>query len=276
MTRALLPAVALLTSTGCLSLDFVILGGDAANWEGREYEVNYDMIPESAVEFVSFESTDGTLLQGMWVRHDPPKPPFIWFHGNHGSFNIESYQPRVEFYYGLETHDVFVFDYRGYGLSEGSPSPAIIEEDGFAAVQYVSETSGYEPEAIDMLGLSLGGSVLVHTNDEIGARSIVTEDMFEAAYTRGNEGTGMDLPSGFFFTDPYDNAAAAASVTSPILVIHGLDDDFVDPVSALAVYDSAPEPKELWQPEGSGHADTTRNIPELYEQRLRDWWSRWD
>ena len=68
--------------------------------------------------------------------------------------------------------------------------------------------------------------------------------------------------------------AAIRKTEAPILIVHGLDDDFVIPESAPLLYDAAPGPAELWQPEGVGHSDLWEVKPEAYQERAFDWFDR--
>lgn len=253
----------LLLLGGCMTFDWAVFPAERLD----AYALDFELVPPDLVEEVRFEAEDGTSLAGVWARQEEPAPPLIFFHGY--SSHIDAYTDRVDYYWSWGTHDVFLFDYRGYGTSEGSPDEAgVMEQDGLAAVRYVVEATGVPPEDILWLGLSLGASVAVHTNDEVPARAVVLESMFASTDAVLDDSVGLDLPPGWFFDGTYDNVAAVAGATSPLLVIHGLADDFVPPDHALEVYAAAPEPKELWQPEGVGHADVIEVLPEEYRARV--------
>jgi fermentation-respiration switch protein FrsA (DUF1100 family) len=170
---------------------------------------------------------------------------------------------------------VFVPDYRGYGESAGEVSPSILHDDGVAAVDYVSGATGVSAEQIAMIGLSLGAAVLTHTNPQTGGQVMVIEDMFHSANRMGDDGTGLDLPVGWFFEDEYANHEQIRAARSPVFVIHAADDDFVDTRYSRELYDAAPDPKELWNPEGANHADTHLVHPDEYRDRVIAWIDRW-
>ncbi len=277
MRRAIICALAL-SGSGCMNLDFVVLDGEDVDEpnsaDAAGYELSRDIIADQYIEEITFQSTDGTLLTGVWATHDEPKPPLIYFHGN--TNHLGRYWHWIELYWQWDTHDIFIFDYRGYGKSEGSSTYDIIEEDGLAAVGYVSDHTGTAPEDIPMIALSLGASVLVHTNDEIGAQSIIIHDMFLSTTASGNDGTGLDLPNGWLFASDFDNGTAVQDIQSPIFVIHGEADDYVQSKYATEVYDNAPDPKELWIPPGINHARIVDDIPDEYSDRAVEWLERWD
>ncbi|MBN2799819.1 MAG: alpha/beta hydrolase [Deltaproteobacteria bacterium] len=271
MSRDLLVLAVLTGLSGCMNLDWAILGGDPVD----AYELPLELVPADQVAWVQFETEDGRTLHGVWAHQDPPAPPLIWFHGNGSHLGTEDYWSRVEFLWALGTHDVFAFDYRGYGLSEGPADGGMLLYDGDAAVAAVSEATGVPPEGIPWVGLSLGGAVAVHTGTRLPAQSITTVDMFLSADRSSGDATGLDLPGGWLFSEHIDNGEAIAAVQAPVFVIHGLDDTYVDPDYALELYALAPDPKELWRPEGVPHGGIEATIPEEYAARLGAWLGRW-
>lgn len=237
----------------------------------EEYDLPTDEIPEAAIERVSFPSTDGTLLYGVWIHQDHPAPPLLFFHGNDS--NLSVYWDRMAY---LRTwgYDVLIFDYRGYGKSEGECThDGILEEDGLAAARYVADTTGVPPEETVWWGHSLGGAVAIHTADEIGPAAIVIESTFSKADDLVDDGVGLDLPAGWLFEDPFDNVAAIAEIQSPILVVHGLEDDFIRPAYAEELYAAAPDPKAIWQPDGCGHSDCPEVFPDEFRDHAVGWYT---
>lgn len=259
----------ILALAGCMTFDWAVF----APVKVDEYALDFGSVPPELVEEVSFESLDGTLLFGVWAHQRSPAPPLIFFHGN--AENIDFYSNYVEYYWGWGTHDVFVVDYRGYGRSEGTADENVLLMDGIATARYVATTRGVLDEAIPWLSVSLGSAVAVHTNDEVGAKALVLDSMFATADDVLDDSVGLDLPLGWFVADPvYDNVAAIAAIQDPVLLIHGRDDDFIPPDHVEALYDAAPEPKELWRPEGVGHAEAIDVVPDLYRAAVEDWIGR--
>lgn len=151
-----------------------------------------------------------------------------------------------------------------------------LEEDGLAAAEYVAEFTGVPPEQTAWWGHSIGGSVALHTNDEIAAGAVIIESAFSTADDIQDDGVGLDLPAGWLFADSFDNTAAASEITIPILIIHGLDDDYIRPAYADRLIAAAPEPKQLWHPEGCGHSDCFELIPEDFKTRALAFYAEHD
>lgn len=108
---------------------------------------------------VSIHTQDGILLNGWFIDNKSDKT-IIFFHGNGG--NISYNQERITAFNALG-YNALMFDYRGYGKSDGS----IIREDdlyldGEAAYQYIL-SRGTKPENIILWGQSLGGAIAIHT-----------------------------------------------------------------------------------------------------------------
>jgi pimeloyl-ACP methyl ester carboxylesterase len=257
-------------STGCMSLDFLVFSAPRVD----EYVPDPEYVDVEDIELVTFDTPDGLTLHGVWYRTgEAAQPPLIYFHGN--STTLNNLWSRLA-YYSTWGYDVFAFDYRGFGMSDGSATfEGVFETDGEVAVAYVSETTGVAPEEIPWVTISMGSGVAAHTNDEVAAQAVILHAMFPSTDALADDGTGNDLPMGWFFDDEYDNLAATAAMTSPVFVIHGLEDDYIDgPAYGPQVFEAAPEPKQLWQPEDVAHSDLFEVLPDEFRQRSRDWFEQ--
>jgi pimeloyl-ACP methyl ester carboxylesterase len=252
---------ALALATGCLSLDGQIISAPALD----AYELPTEVIPEENLELVSFETADGVTLWGVWARQPGGAPPLVYFHGT--SNNLDTEMDRLEAYWSWGTHDVFMADYRGFGVSGGEPTfEGVFEEDGVAIARYVEDATGVPTAEQPWIALSLGAAIVTHTADEIEAGAIVLENMFPSARQEQRDGSGLDLPEGWFFRRTYDNLEAWSKSLTPALVIHGLADDFIDPEYAFDVVAAGPRPSFLWRPEGVAHDDIHTVIPDRYRE----------
>ncbi|HMV65615.1 MAG TPA: alpha/beta hydrolase [Myxococcota bacterium] len=253
----------MLALTGCMSLDGLVI----PEYPRDAYDLSFDVIPERLVEEVTFTTADGATLTGVWAHQDPPQPPIIYQHGNGGPLDGDWY--RVEHYWQWGRWDVFTYDYRGYGKSPGPATyDGVMEEDGAAAVRYVADAKGVETSDVPVLSLSLGAAVLTHTADEVPLRAIVLESMFASTELLLDRGSGLDLPTGWFFDETWDNVAAIRDVVSPVFIIHGQNDTYIDPEASTYLYQAAPDPKFIWRPLGVGHADVLEIDPDGYDARV--------
>ncbi|MCB9669993.1 MAG: alpha/beta fold hydrolase [Alphaproteobacteria bacterium] len=261
----------ILLLSGCLTLDFMFFSGPSESTGPIEPE----LVDPANIEEVAFPTSDGLELRGAWAHQpDPEAPVLVYFHGKGGDI-ASNWNHRVEPLYALG-YTVFVFDYRGYGASDGEQDGGgITEEDGLAALRYVTATTGKAPEELYWYALSLGGAVALHTTDDFPARAMVLESVFASADFMLDSSVLLDLPPAWFVEDDVDNVEAIRLAQAPVFVIHGLADDFVDPRSGRMLYDAAPPPRELWQPEGVGHADLVELLPDAFEERIPAFYDRY-
>lgn len=256
----------LLLLTGCMTMDGFFFSPEKVD----AYTLASDVIPPENLEEVTFTTPDGLTLHGVWAHQDPGEtaPVLLYFHGN--ARNIDEYMGQLGHYWtwGYQT---FIFDYRGFGRSEGEADYEGILADGIAAVEYVEDTTGLAPGAFPYLGLSLGGTVAVHTAGTNPPSVLITEDMFASGQKLIDDGSALDLPAGWMVEDEWDNVAAAADVHVPYLVIHGAADTFIQPSHAEAVYAAANDPKKLWLVPDSGHAQAHLNAPDDYRENVTCW-----
>ena len=128
-------------------------------------------------EDVFLTASDGTGLHGWYVPGDGPAT-LVWFHGNAGNISH-----RVENPLQLNRHlgvSVFIFDYRGYGRSDGKPSESGLYMDAEAAIEYLVNDRGLVPETdLVMFGRSLGAAVAV----EMAARHLTRSVVLESGFT---------------------------------------------------------------------------------------------
>ena len=269
MRRLWLLGGILALGTGCISADFMFPSAVQTD----EYEFDPEVLDEEFTELVTFERADGETLYGLWARQDPAveRPPLIWMHGNGN--HLGTVYDRIAFYWGWGTHDVFAFDYAGFGMSTGSASYDGLQDlDGQAAIRYVSQTTGYPPNEIPIIATSLGGFVAIHTLDEFPAQALVTEDVFANADLLLDDSMGVDIADGWFFEHDWDNEQSIPYINAPALIIHGLDDAFISGDSGPLLYEAAPGPnKDLWQPAGVDHADLAEDMPDAYRDRALGW-----
>jgi len=151
-------------------------------------------------EDVYFEAADGVRLHGWWV----PKagaPVLVWFHGNAG--NISHRLENIKLLHDRVGVQVFIFDYREYGRSQGRISREGTFLDAAAAYRYVAETRGMPPQEIILFGRSLGTALATDLAIQKPCRGLI----LESAFTNSSEMARMLAPFLFDWRPkvPYDN-----------------------------------------------------------------------
>jgi fermentation-respiration switch protein FrsA (DUF1100 family) len=215
-------------------------------------------------EDVWFEAADGVKLHGWWV----PKagaPVLVWFHGNAG--NISHRLENLKLLHDLVGVQVFIFDYREYGRSQGRISREGTFLDAAAAYRYVAETRGIPAGDIILFGRSLGTALATDLAIQKPCRALI----LESAFTNSSDMAKMLAPFLFDWRPkvPYDNLGRIGKVAVPVLIIHGTDDEIIPVDMARRVFAAAPEPKELYIIPGAHHNDTYLVGGGEYVRRLR-------
>jgi hypothetical protein len=176
-----------------------------------------------AYEDVRFQAADGVVLSGWWVPAERPRATVLFCHGNGG--NISSCMDTLMVCRRLELN-VFLFDYRGYGSSEGSPSEQGTYLDADAAWGYLTSERKLPPEGIIVWGRSLGGAIAARTAASRTPGCVIIESAFTSL---------PDLVSGRFGWVPdwvlegytYDTRQYLERIDVPVLIIHSPDDEII-------------------------------------------------
>jgi len=215
-------------------------------------------------EDISFEAADGVKLHGWWVPR-AGAPVLVWFHGNAG--NISHRLENIKLLHDLVGVQLFIFDYREYGRSQGRISREGTFRDATAAYQYVTATRGVPAPDVVLFGRSLGTALATDLAIQQTCRCLI----LESAFTNSSEMAKMMAPFLFDWRPsiPYDNLGKIAKVKVPVLVIHGSHDEIIPVDMGRRVFAAANSPKDLYIIHGAHHNDTYVVGGKDYFARLR-------
>jgi dipeptidyl aminopeptidase/acylaminoacyl peptidase len=185
-------------------------------------------------ESVSFQSADGTRLHGWFLPGQPlpanaggGMPTILHAHGNAG--NIESHIYFTE-YLPAAGFNLFIFDYRGYGQSEGSAWKRNgLIADTEAALEALLAREDVDPERIGLYAQSLGGSIALNVMAErkeircavIASAFTSWREMAASAVGGRKPGPIARLLAGLLIPDHRRPIDAIARIDRPILILHG-------------------------------------------------------
>ncbi len=220
-------------------------------------------------EDVFFSASDGVTLHGWYVPADGDLT-LLWFHGNAG--NIAGRLEHLAMAHRLLGVNVFIFDYRGYGLSEGSVSEAGTYLDAAAAVDYLVDQRSIDTgRQLVLYGHSLGGSVAVEMAGRYPTRGLIVESTFTSI--RGMAKILYPyLPSGVvtsFLRTRYDSLSKIPGARAPVMVVHGDSDETVPMAEGKRLYEAATHPKRFHTVVGAGHNDVYAVGGERYFEAIR-------
>lgn len=212
-----------------------------------------EMTPQGA-ENVWFNSADGTRLNGWFFESQsgPEIATLIFFHGNGGNITNVSWLGQR---FAKQGFDVLLFDYRGYGASDGVASyESDLYADGDAAVTFVMKQKNAPPERIVLYGHSLGTAIVADVASRGNFGAVIVESGFSSASSVAN--TAMPwLPQFLHFLgrNRFESGRKLTSVRAPILIVHGDPDGTIPTAEAHLLFASANEPKKLLIVPGAGH-----------------------
>jgi fermentation-respiration switch protein FrsA (DUF1100 family) len=187
-------------------------------------------------EDVWFHSTDGTRLHGWFVPHSSPKRAILYCHGNaeHVADNdllVAELRDRLQ-------ASVFIFDYRGYGRSEGRPDEAGCIADARAARDWLAEKTVRRPREIVLMGRSLGGGVATALAGQSGAEALVIENSFSSLHDVAAIHYPW-LPIRWVMDNRYDAISDIRRYDGPLFQSHGSRDTIVPVALGRRLFDAA-------------------------------------
>ena len=207
---------------------------------------------------VTFRTGDGLNLNGWYVPGKKSSPDdnlhtLLWFHGNSG--NINRRLDNIKMLHDRVPVNVFIFDYRQYGRSEGKITEQGTYIDSRAALAYLRSRSDVNNETIIFFGRSLGSAISVELAVKEKCRALILETPFTSIKEMGKK-LYPYLPFTFFLRTKYDTLSKIGDIKVPTLIMHGDKDELVPIEQGKILYEQANEPKEFYTIPGAMHNDT--------------------
>lgn len=211
-----------------------------------------------------FFDSEGKRLHGWYFPPPKNRPVILLCHGNAGNISIWLENVAGILRMGL---GVFIFDYRGFGKSEGRPSEKGIYADGLAAYDYLVQKEEIPPQEIVAFGQSLGGAVALEIAAKREVRSLILEGTFTSLRDMARTMPLFSLIAPLLPLH-YDNIGKIERVRAPVLVLHGTEDEIVPFSMGKELFERANEPKHFYPIQSAGHNDTSVVGGWAYYQRL--------
>lgn len=203
---------------------------------------------------VWFRSADNTKLHGWYVPNPEARRLVVYSHGN-GEHVADLSGLVIRLQQHLHA-TVFVYDYRGYGRSRGTPAERGCVADCLAAQRWLADREGVSTEDIVLVGRSLGGGVSVAAAGEQGARALV----LEATFSRMTDAAAVRypwLPVRLVMRNRYNSIRRIQKYIGPTFQSHGTDDEVVPLWMARKLFDSSPSRmKQFYEINFARHIDT--------------------
>ena len=221
-------------------------------------------------EDVYFEASDGVKLHGWFIPNENPRGVVLFCHGNGGNISNRLESIGIFHRLGLST---FIFDYRGYGRSDGAPTEQRTYLDAEAAWSYLVHERGLSPSQIVFFGRSLGGSIAAWLAKDNRPRAVIVESAFTSVGDIGSQ-LYPYLPVRMLSRFDYNTLEYLSQVRSPVLIVHSQDDELIPFNHGLRLFEAANEPKEFLEITGT-HNEGFRTTGKHYEDGLKSFISKY-
>jgi len=199
-------------------------------------------------------------LAALWRPQSGAAQTILYSHGNGEDLGL--CQPRLDLLAGFG-FNIFAYDYRGYGRSDGKPGEQGVYLDIQAAWNYLVNELQLPPKTILIYGRSLGSG----PSTWLASRQDCAGLILESAYTSTFKTT---LPWLWFPNDKFPNLSRMKQIHCPVLVMHGSEDPIIPFSHGQRLFQAAAEPKlSLWV-KGAGHNDLSDLAEKDYEKAILD------
>lgn len=203
-----------------------------------------------------FNSADGTRLHGWWLPAEGKAlGTVLLLHGN--AENISTHIGSV-YWLPAQHYNVFLFDYRGYGQSQGLPTLPGAILDVESAIRWLLARDDLDPKRVVVFGQSLGGALGVYALASTGlahrVQAVILDSTFSDYHRIARDKLSewwltwaFQYPLSWTIDDTYSPIRQIARISpTPVLIVHSQSDHIIPVHHARDLYAAAKQPKELW------------------------------
>lgn len=228
---------------------YAVLGSDALIFPAPPSSYEDDST------ILKLDASDGERISAYYLPVKGSQRLLLYSHGN--GEDIGSSRSFLEVFQRLGI-SVLAYDYPGYGTSSGKPSESGCYHAIEAAHKYATETLGYNNEQIVLYGRSLGSGPSCWLAKQHTFAGLILDGAFTSTF---RVITGIKILP----TDKFDNYAKLHKINTPILLIHGTEDQVVPFTHAQRNWRRITADKQKLFVEGAGHNN-------LIEMAGKDYW----
>ena len=206
---------------------------------------------------VWFQNSKKQKLHGCYFPYhkiDPQGTPvgtILYSHGN--GENVSQLLNRAEKMRSDFKCNVLVYDYAGYGKSEGNPTAPGVLDDGLAALTYLNQQEEIPTDQVIVWGFSLGGSVAVDLASKHKVKALIIESSFTSLAEMGRVVVPL-FPAEYLLWEQLSSIKKIGNVRCPVFISHGRADRTIPFSQGERLFEAANEPKTFFiPPEGFDH-----------------------
>ncbi len=200
----------------------------------------------------------GQTITGVYLENPAAEYTLLFSHGN--AEDLDNVVPFMQQFHRLG-YSVLMYDYRGYGTSEGTPSTRKAKQDVEAAYRWLVDEKKTAPESIIVHGRSLGGGVATWLASKHPVGGLIIESSFVSTF---RVRTVVPLLP----WDRFNSLRSIKKVQCPVLVMHGTADEVVPFWHGRKLYEAAPGKKQHLWIEGGRHNDYAYAAGEAYLETI--------
>jgi alpha/beta superfamily hydrolase len=206
-------------------------------------------------EDVWITSGDGTRIHGWYCPCKNPRAYVLYAHGNAGNLSHRSaLMSRLQAQLRVSA---LIFDYRGYGRSDGMPTISSVIADARAASKFLAQRAGVNESELVLMGRSIGGAIAIQLASDTQPRGLIVESSFSSL----KQVASHHYPKLAWLVSrkKLDSRTAIASYTGHLLQSHGTHDQTIPYESGVELYDAANDPKSFIKIQNADHNDSMPN-----------------
>ncbi|MBS0357904.1 MAG: alpha/beta fold hydrolase [Proteobacteria bacterium] len=208
-----------------------------------------EQVNAADMQVITLSTEDQLSITAWYKAANPHLPTLIYFHGNAGSFADRIDRIRSYLNQGF---GVLLLSYRGYAGNPGEPSEKGLYQDARAAIKFLLEQQKIPARCIVLFGESLGTGIAVQMATEYSVGAVVLQTPYTSFENLGKFHYRY-FPSRWLLKDRYNSLSKIKQVNSPLLVLHGTNDDLVPLSEGKKLFQAANEPKEMKIYPGANH-----------------------
>jgi uncharacterized protein len=219
----------------------------------------------------SFTNSDGITLRAVLLKHESPGERYsiLFCQPAGGSTQVQMIQQQLKALFELG-YDVFAFDYRGFGNSDGAPTEQGLYADAFAAYNYLTRVQGVPASRVVLSGRSLGGAVAIDLATRVPAAGLILFAPIDSVPSVAARLYPW-APVRLLATHEFNSFAKAAAIDIPVLHFSGWPDPYMPRTDARALFARFRGPKLMVETGGGHHHAGFTHRADLY-RGLKTFW----
>lgn len=222
----------------------------------------------SSVASSSSTGNSGKRLHGLYFPYvatpqAPSRGVILFSHGNGGT--VEHWGELGAFLRDRLHVSIFIYDYRGYGKSDGKPTAGNILTDARSARKWLAEREKIDETEIIQMGRSLGGAVAIDLAAKDGAKALIVESTF-ASLPDMVKRFAPAVPAKAMLLQQLSSVKKIRNYNGPFFQSHGTEDSLIPLEQGQRIFDAAGSKNKTFYKVPGGDHNTPQ--PETYYRQL--------